>query len=481
MTCTIMPEKQTAVFWDWENCPLPAEVSPAAAAKAIQSAVSEHIDGSRIEMRRVYFDPLKAQQRPRDPSGLDSSGFDLVHTPTRNMKETLDKKLIADVLTFAWDCSSGGGKPCVVLITSDGDYAYTLAKLQDRCVFNVVMYGPQCQTANILLQNAKVALSFRDEVLKLAKTPPPVITAPDTGTTTSTTITTNTPLPPASTANNRESMRKTNSFRSSGSGGSRGLLSQDAEDRDASLTQSISNDDMERDVVAYCFHLYDRQKKWEVGTRIPYEKALIPSEIMQGKGSFKAPSSTSAQAKKDARDNAISVGYVETFRKDQNGRFVSSPLGGGMRPGQSLQFSLRLTETGRSFVEKVQRQRVVDYCTFLYQKQKGWERGNRVRFDLCWIPFTIVKKDFSPSPRYPTRDFLEYIRLCKDTRDYAISLGFVETARQDTRSKEYVPVKIGEKAQTEAQIDGLSKEFFVRLTSGGRQLVENLGVLNSAS
>ena len=71
--------------------------------------------------------------RPRDCSSLDSSGFDLVSTPTRNNKETLDKKLIADVLTFAWDSAvrNDDKKPCVALLTGDGDYAYTLSKLRD--------------------------------------------------------------------------------------------------------------------------------------------------------------------------------------------------------------------------------------------------------------------------------------------------------------------------------------------------------------
>ena len=42
----------------------------------------------------------------------------------RNAKETLDKKMIADILTFSWDSAVRNDhtavKPCVVLLTSDG-------------------------------------------------------------------------------------------------------------------------------------------------------------------------------------------------------------------------------------------------------------------------------------------------------------------------------------------------------------------------
>jgi hypothetical protein len=105
---------------------------------------------------------------PRDPSSLDSSGFDLVNTPTRNQKESLDKKMIADILTFAWDSSvrSESLKPCVVLLTSDGDYAYTISKLRDRGVMTVVMLGKSCSVAKILVDCADVALSLEDDVLK---------------------------------------------------------------------------------------------------------------------------------------------------------------------------------------------------------------------------------------------------------------------------------------------------------------------------
>ena len=152
--------KEIAIYWDYENLPLPSLCTPVKAAKCIHNAVSKY---GRIVDRRIYFDFGKIN--PPVGAELDLSGFDLVNTPTRNTKETLDKKIIADVLTFAWDCNVRRISPVVVLLTSDGDYSYILAKLRDRGVMNVVMYGKEQNVSQILVDNADVALNFEKDVL----------------------------------------------------------------------------------------------------------------------------------------------------------------------------------------------------------------------------------------------------------------------------------------------------------------------------
>lgn len=155
--------REIAIFWDFENVPLPGWCTAAEAAKFVHTAVSKY---GRIVERRLYYDFGGGGSGPRDCSGLDSSGFDLVNTPRRKQKETLDKKLIADVLTFAWDSAvrNENCKPCVVLVTSDGDYAYTLSKLRDRGVMSIVMVGAEC-VARILVDNADIVLSFEGDVI----------------------------------------------------------------------------------------------------------------------------------------------------------------------------------------------------------------------------------------------------------------------------------------------------------------------------
>lgn len=165
--------REVAIFWDYENLSLPGWVHPADASKLIVEAVSARLklhaggDGGRIVDRRLYFDFY------RDKSGgmfaaLDSTGFDLVNTPSRNQKETLDKKLIADVLTFAWDSAvrNDNRKPCVVLLTSDGDYAYTLSKLRDRGIMSFVIHGNDTSVAKVLKSSADVLFNFETDILK---------------------------------------------------------------------------------------------------------------------------------------------------------------------------------------------------------------------------------------------------------------------------------------------------------------------------
>jgi hypothetical protein len=151
-----------AVFWDYENVQIPVWCSGVKASDAIRSNV---IPFGRIVDRKLYYDSSKLSDRTNFArSELDSSGFTLVDCPSRNSKETLDKKLIVDVLFFAWERASRGAKACVVLITSDGDYSYTLARLRDIGVFTVIIFRPDV-VAKILIDNADVVMSWEYDVL----------------------------------------------------------------------------------------------------------------------------------------------------------------------------------------------------------------------------------------------------------------------------------------------------------------------------
>jgi hypothetical protein len=181
---------EVAVFWDYENVPLPENCHAVEVSKCIHNALSKY---GRIVERRLYSDSRKwnAGLSTANRRFLDASGFDLVDTPSKGAKEAVDKKMIADVLTFAWDSSmryarlsgadgreSHGGdhhhqqgrgswanRPCVVLVTSDGDYAYALSKLRDRGVHSVVLYGRDDTVSQILVDTADDAYSFEKDIL----------------------------------------------------------------------------------------------------------------------------------------------------------------------------------------------------------------------------------------------------------------------------------------------------------------------------
>eukprot|EP00977_Amphora_coffeiformis_P013299 scaffold3426_cov145-Amphora_coffeaeformis.AAC.1 len=150
-----------AVFWDYENVRIPNWCPATMAAEGIRNKVTKY---GRIVEKRLYYDSRQPTETMAPRSDLDLSGFTLVDCPSRNRKETLDKKLIVDVLCFAWERVSLGAKACVVLDTSDGDYSYALARLRDIGVFTVIIYKPDI-VAKVLIDNANVVMSWEFDVL----------------------------------------------------------------------------------------------------------------------------------------------------------------------------------------------------------------------------------------------------------------------------------------------------------------------------
>ena len=150
-----------AVFWDYENVRIPAWCPASTAAEGIRNKVAKY---GRIVEKRLYYDSRQPTEHAAPRSELDLGGFTLVDCPSRNRKETLDKKLIVDVLCFAWERASLGAKACVVLITSDGDYSYAMARLRDIGVFTIVIYRPDI-VAKVLIDNANVVMSWEFDVL----------------------------------------------------------------------------------------------------------------------------------------------------------------------------------------------------------------------------------------------------------------------------------------------------------------------------
>lgn len=150
-----------AIFWDYQNVQIPKWCAPTTASESIRKKVAKY---GRIVEKRLYYDSRQLTEDAALRSELDLSGFTLVDCPSRNRKETLDKKLIVDVLCFAWERASLGTKACVVLITSDGDYSYAVARLRDIGVFTVIIYRPDI-VAKVLIDNANVVMSWEFQVL----------------------------------------------------------------------------------------------------------------------------------------------------------------------------------------------------------------------------------------------------------------------------------------------------------------------------
>ena len=159
-----------AVFWDYENVRVPRNLEASQAAIAVQKAVLSLPNVRRIMQRRLYYDARKPEEQATDRVGLSELGFTLVDCPSRGMKqkETIDKKLIVDAMHFGLTENERGSRLCIVLVTSDGDFAYLLSRLRDARVHTVVIYGEQTTTAKILLDACDVALNWHHDVSLVA-------------------------------------------------------------------------------------------------------------------------------------------------------------------------------------------------------------------------------------------------------------------------------------------------------------------------
>jgi uncharacterized LabA/DUF88 family protein len=157
----IQPKAEIGIFWDYENMPVPDWCSAAKASECIRKHVKSR--GNIVE-RKLYFDSSKTSQQPLERSVLDLSGFSLIDCPSRNSKETIDKKAIVDMLCFSYERVLKGSNVHVVLISSDGDYSYALTKLRDIGVSTFVIYSPD-RVANILTSIADEAVTWEDDIL----------------------------------------------------------------------------------------------------------------------------------------------------------------------------------------------------------------------------------------------------------------------------------------------------------------------------
>ena len=124
------PDVDCGLFWDYENIPLRAGQCAAHASNRLREIC---LGFGRLLERRVYHDPSKSSKHMRSHNrrALDMSGFTLVDCPTHNQKESIDKKIIVDVMHFAYARVARKQPVCVVLVTSDGDFSYLLSRLRD--------------------------------------------------------------------------------------------------------------------------------------------------------------------------------------------------------------------------------------------------------------------------------------------------------------------------------------------------------------
>ncbi|KAH7877683.1 NYN domain-containing protein [Lentinula edodes] len=140
---------QVAIFWDYDNCSPPPNISGYVLVSRIRDLAHEY--GS-VNLFKAYTH-ISEQTSTRSlalRSELQSSGISLTDCPRNDRKDTVDQMIIADVLTFAMD-NPYPTTTTIMLISGERDFAYTLSILRLR-MYRVVVVAPGLPGSQINLE-----------------------------------------------------------------------------------------------------------------------------------------------------------------------------------------------------------------------------------------------------------------------------------------------------------------------------------------
>jgi len=129
---------EVGLYWDFENVGIGAGFSMADLA-ALLTRVRGY---GRLHESRLYYDSCKASSEgflSKHRELVERLGVTLVDCPTSDKKEAIDKKIIVDCLVWALGRSSRLQPACVVLMSSDGDFAHMLSRLEQHGVRTIVI------------------------------------------------------------------------------------------------------------------------------------------------------------------------------------------------------------------------------------------------------------------------------------------------------------------------------------------------------
>ena len=119
--------REVMLFWDYENAPLPGSRSVVGADACARRLCDHARRFGRLVEVRLYSDSCKASTLPtRHRDMLQQRGVTLIDCPTNDKKEAIDKKILVDCCCWA----VAAHHRVVVLVSSDGDFAYMFSRLR---------------------------------------------------------------------------------------------------------------------------------------------------------------------------------------------------------------------------------------------------------------------------------------------------------------------------------------------------------------
>jgi len=152
------------IFWDGENVAIPRTYGAGMASNDIDLAVGKH--GSILD-KSYYYGSQSQSLSSIVRNDLAGAGWRLVDcpAPTCADKETVDKKIIVDVMMFVHQHDQPGVVCTVVLLSGDGDYSYMISRVKGLGVNVVVIYDSSSKSMQ-LFSAAGHALCWKYDVLR---------------------------------------------------------------------------------------------------------------------------------------------------------------------------------------------------------------------------------------------------------------------------------------------------------------------------
>ncbi|CCM02869.1 uncharacterized protein FIBRA_04982 [Fibroporia radiculosa] len=154
-----------AIFWDYENCALPSNISGNAVANKIRQIAHKY--GS-VKVFKAYLE-LPEQSSPKSValrSELQLCGVSLIDCPHNGRKDVADKMMIVDMMAYAIDTPAPA---TIVLISGDRDFVYAVSVLCLR-QYRLIVFAPTVAHTSLKSQ-ASVVYAWPADVLPESAAP----------------------------------------------------------------------------------------------------------------------------------------------------------------------------------------------------------------------------------------------------------------------------------------------------------------------
>nr|VWO98768.1 N/A [Ganoderma boninense] len=154
LTCAIKPmvmPESVAIFWDYENCALPALEPPYTIVNKVRRLAHQY--GS-VKTFKAYLEcPEQLSVKSMAlRSELQSCGVSLIDCPHNGRKDVADKMIMVDMMAHAID---NPAPTTIMLISGDRDFIYAVSILSLR-QYRIVLLAPRAAHGGLKAQASAV-------------------------------------------------------------------------------------------------------------------------------------------------------------------------------------------------------------------------------------------------------------------------------------------------------------------------------------